>query len=86
MSVTMRMRRAALRLLVLAAGLLLAVAAVQIATPSPARGRHPLLTARGDIFTRTILPSYRRHNSHHVMGPDLMGEAAQVQIDDHVLG
>jgi hypothetical protein len=33
MSVTMSMRRAALMLLVLAAGLLLAVAAVQIATP-----------------------------------------------------
>jgi hypothetical protein len=57
MSVTMSMRRAALMLLVLAAGLLLAVAAVQIVTPTPARGHHPLLTARGAY----LLGQYRRH-------------------------
>ena len=47
MSVTMSMRRATLMLLVLAAGLLPGVAAVQIATPTPARGQHPPLTAMG---------------------------------------
>jgi hypothetical protein len=53
MSVTMSMRRAAPMLLVLAAGLLLAVAAVQIATPTPARGQHRLLTARVALIIRT---------------------------------
>jgi hypothetical protein len=57
MSVTMSMRGAAPMLLVLAAGLLLAVAPVQIATPTLARGRHPLLTARGTL----LLGQYCRH-------------------------
>ncbi len=47
MSVTMSMRRAALMLLVLAAGLLLAVAAVQIATPHSGQGPTPAAASKG---------------------------------------
>jgi len=47
MSVTMSMRRAALMLLVLAAGLLLAVAAVQIGTPHSGQGPIPAADSKG---------------------------------------
>jgi hypothetical protein len=48
MSVTMSMRRAALMLLVLAVGLLLAAAAMQIATPHSGQGPTPAANGPGD--------------------------------------
>jgi hypothetical protein len=47
MSVAMSMRRAALMLLVLAVGLLLAVAAMQIATPHSGQGPTPAANGPG---------------------------------------
>ena len=47
MSVTMSMRRAALMILVLAAGLLLAIASAQIATPHSGQGTIPAADGKG---------------------------------------
>jgi hypothetical protein len=55
MSLTMSMRRAALMLLVPAAGLLLAVAAVQIVTPHSGQGPPPAADSKGGhIYSDSI--------------------------------
>ena len=54
MSVTMSMRRAALMLLLLAAGLLLAVAAMQIATPHSGQGPTPAADKGGTYSSNMI--------------------------------
>ena len=55
MSVTMSVRRAALMLLVLAAGLLLAVAAVQIATPHSGHGPTPAADGKGGTYYSNMI-------------------------------